>query len=356
MQKYSPYMHWAKTMQTAECNLATSGVAGFPAAELPFDWSELEINSGHKYGYPPLKRAIAAKAGVDPDCVVEAAGTSFANYLAMATLLKPGDRVLIEHPTYPLLWEAAENLGATVGRFDRREECGFALDPQEVQSAVTPNTRLIVITNLHNPSGALAGTAELAAVADLARSVGAHLSVDEVYLDAAYEQAPRTAFHLGRHVVVTSSLTKVYGLSGLRCGWILAEPGLAREMWQLNNLFGVNLNHPGEQLSAAAFEYLNAIRERARRVVEADRAVLTPFLEQRSELAAAPTRVGTTSFPRLKDRPVGPFLERLRAQYGTSAVPGHFFGMPDHFRIGMGTNTAMFAEGLRRIGCLLDEA
>jgi aspartate/methionine/tyrosine aminotransferase len=103
-------------------------------------------------------------------------------------------------------------------------------------------------------------------IGDLARSVGARVLVDEVYLDAVYENTPRTSYHLGREFVVTNSLTKVYGLSGLRCGWIVAEPDLARRMWRLNDLFGSIPAHPAERLSVIALENLDRIRERARRI------------------------------------------------------------------------------------------
>ena len=350
MHKHSEYMHWAKTCQAAEYNLATSGVGSFPLAELQFDCGRLEINGDNKYGYPALKRAIARKACVDPDCVVTAAGTSFANHLAMAALLEPGDDVLIEHPTYALLVDAALYLGARVTRFARREEDAYALDPAAIRRALTPRTRLIVVTNLHNPSSALAGEGVLREIARLAREAGARLLVDEVYLDAAYEETPRSAFHLGPEVVVTSSLTKVYGLSGLRCGWILAEPALARAMDQLNNLFAAGGVYPGEVLSLAAFENLEWIRARARRTVEADRALLDGFLDTQTAVSAPRTRFGTTAFLRLLVGEIEPFAARLRAEFRTSVVPGRFFEMPNHFRIGMGVNSAMFAEGLRRIG------
>jgi len=345
-QKHSDYMHWAKTQAQTEprarYNLATSGVGAFPLRELEFDCAQLEINGDNSYGYLPLKRAIAEHAGVDPDCVVTAAGTSFANYLAMAALLDPGDEVLIEHPAYGPLVDAASYIGADVKRFPRSEESGYALDPAAVRRAVTPKTKLIVVTNLHNPSSALARDGDLREVADIARGAGARLLVDEVYLDAVYENTPRTSFHIGPEVVVTNSLTKVYGLSGLRCGWILAEPDLARAMWQLNNLFAATPVHPGELLSVTAFQQLDAIRQRARRVVEADRAVLREFLP------AAPP-FGTTVFLNLGVPDEGPFLVRLRKDYETSAVPGRFFEMPGHIRIGVGVDHAMFAEGLRRL-------
>jgi hypothetical protein len=300
-----------------------------------------------------LKRAIAERAGVDVDCVVTAEGTSMANYLAMATVLSPGDEVLIEHPAYGLLVDAARYIGAEVKRFPRGEASGWAIDPAAIRRGLTPKTKLIVVTNLHNPSSVLTPDSVLREVADLAASAGAWLLVDEVYLDAVYEGTPRTSFHLAPRVIVTNSLTKIYGLSGLRCGWILAPPDLARAMYQLNNLFAATGVHPAELMSVAAFQHLDAIRERARRIVEADRAALAEFLNAQPGVSAVRTAWGTTAFLRLRHGCADDFLERLRAEHETSAAPGRFFEMPDYFRVGMGVNTEMFREGLRRVGLAL---
>ena len=351
--KQSDYMHWAKTKSRARFNLATSGVASFPLRELPIDLEELEINGDDSYGYAPLQQAIAAHHGVDPECVVESAGTSMANHLAMAAIIEPGDEILIEHPAYGPILDVADYLQANVKRFRRVEENGWAIDPADVRHCVTPKTRLIVITNLHNPTSALTPESVLREIGDIARSVGAFVLLDEVYLDAVYEGPPRTSFHLGPGFIVTSSLTKAYGVSGLRCGWILARPDLAWKMRRLNDLYSATPVHPGELLSVAAFKHLDLLRERARRIVEADRNLLRDFLAQQSAISAVWTDWGTTSFLRLsRDRgsSADVFLERLQSKFDTSAVPGRFFETPDHFRIGMGMNTEMFAEGLDRIG------
>jgi aspartate/methionine/tyrosine aminotransferase len=348
--KHSDYMRWAKTHQAARYNLATSGVAAFPLREMPFDPARLEINGNNSYGFRPLQSAIAARHGVDPDSVVEAAGTSMANHLAMAAILEAGDEVLIERPVYGPIMDVALYLGANVKRFDRTEESGWAVDAAAVRRAITPGTRLIVITNLHNPSSALTPEPVLREIGDLARSVGAVVLVDEVYLDAVYENTPRTSFHLGPEFVVTSSLTKIYGVSGLRCGWILANPGLADRMRRLNDIYGATPAHPAEIMAVAALENLPVLRERARKMVEADRAALAQFLaENAGAVSAARTSWGTTCFLRLCRHDAGEFLERLRAEFETSAVPGRFFENPSHIRIGMGQDSEMFAEGLRRV-------
>ncbi len=348
-QSHSDYMFWAKTQSHARFNLATSGVGSLPLRELSVTIEQLEITGDSTYGYAPLQHAIAKKCGVDEDCVVAAAGTSMANHLAMATLIDPGDEVLIEQPTYELLTSTLLYLGAAIKHFPRTEESGYALDPAHVRRVITPKTKLIVLTNLHNPSSVLAPDSVLREIGDLARSVGAHVLVDEIYLDAVYTNTPKTSYHLGPEFIVTTSLTKVYGLSGLRCGWILAQPDLARAMWRRNDLFASIPAHPAELLSVMALENLDEIRARARKVVEADRALLAKFLDQQKLVSTPRTEFGTTAILRLTQGNVEDFLIRLRAEHETSAVPGRFFGLPNHFRIGMGVDTEMFGEGLQRI-------
>ena len=272
-----------------------------------------------------------------------------ANHLAMAAIVEPRDEVLIERPAYGPILDIAHYLEVRVKRFERTEENGWAIDPADLRRSVTSKTRLIVITNLHNPTSVLTPELVLREIGELAQSVGALVLVDEVYLDAVYENTPRTSFHLGPEFVVTSSLTKVYGISGLRCGWILAQPEHAWKMRRLNDLYSATPVFPGQLLSVAAFKRLDVLREKARRIVEADRELLREFLKQHSSISAVTTDWGTTLFPRLINGNADVFLERLRTQFDTSAVPGRFFEMPDHFRIGMGVNTEMFAEGLSRI-------
>ncbi len=343
-------MQWAKTHSRARFNLATSGVAPFPLGQLPFDRLALEINGDNSYGYAPLQRAIAQHCGVDPDCVVEAAGTAMANHLAMAALLEPGDEVLIEQPVYGPLLDSAHYLQAKVKRFQRMEEKGWAIEPEEIRRCLSSRTKLIVLTNLHNPTSVLTPDSVLREVGALAAGVGARVLVDEVYLESVLAPPPRTSFLLGNQFIATNSLTKNYGVSGLRCGWILAEPSLAWEMRRLNDLFGATPVHPGELLSVEAFRHLDLLRQRAREKVEVDRKLLARFLLEQPGLVATPTDWGMTVFPRVRAGGTEAFVSRLRAEFDTSVVPGRFFEMPEHFRIGFGVNHEMFAEGLRRIG------
>lgn len=354
----SPYMEWAKGHPHVAFNLAASGMPSYTLADfVAAGWlklGDLELTGAPGYGYPPLQQAIADKAGVSPDCVVAAAGCSMANQLAMAAAFEPGDEVLVEQPTYELLVTTAQYLGATVRRFARRFEEGFRLDPHEVADAITSKTRLVVITNLHNPSSALADDATLAAVGEIARSVGARVLVDEIYLETEYGAPWRSSFHLGNHFIATSSLTKAYGLSGLRCGWVLAEPDLARAMWHINDLHGVNAAYPAELLSVIALRHLAEIGAPYQRRLEANRQIAYGWLDERPEMRVARPPIGTTLFPRLWGDNAESFCDRLRDQYEVSVVPGRFFEAPAHFRMFLGADTPLFTEALGRIGAALD--
>jgi aspartate/methionine/tyrosine aminotransferase len=154
---------------------------------------------------------------------------------------------------------------------------------------------------------------------------------------------------------VTNSLTKVYGLSGLRCGWILAEAELARRMWLLDDLFEVNAAHPAERLSVIAFQNLERILARSRALLDANRPLLNEFLASRTDLEVRLLEAGTVVFPRLLTGPVDRFCELFRNKYDGTVVPGSFFEMPDHFRIGIAVETAALRGSLQQLGAALDE-
>jgi aspartate/methionine/tyrosine aminotransferase len=352
----SEYLRWAKTHPPARYDLTSSGVPYLPLRALPVALDDLEISGTGAYGYAPLQAAIAARYGVPETCVAAAMGTSMANYLALAAIVRPGDEVLVEHPTYEPLIAVARYLGAEVRTFARRAEDGFRLDPAEVERGMTARTRAVVLTNLHNPSSALADDGALHAVGALAERAGARVVVDEVYLDALWEPAPRTAFHLGETFVSTNSLTKVYGLNGLRCGWILADPALAERVWRLTELFNNIGVHAGERLSLVAFQNLDAIADRSRALLEANGAALNAFYAAHpGHFDVRPHAHGTVSFPRLLSGGADALCDVLASRYDTAVVPGRFFGMPEHLRIGLGVDPATFREGLERVASALEE-
>jgi aspartate/methionine/tyrosine aminotransferase len=283
--------------------------------------------------------------------VVTAQGTSGANFLAFAALVKAGDEVLVERPGYDPLMGPPALLGANVTRFDRRFEDGYRLDPDAIRAALTPRTRLIVITNAHNPTGVVASDAEVDEVGRIADRHGALVLVDEVYLDTSMTGSVRPAAARSPVFVSTNSLTKSYGLAGLRCGWAIAHPDVAESIARARDIVDGTGAFPAERLSVLAFSLLDRLAGRARRLLDANRGTVRAFLESRPELEYVEPSAGTVIFPRIRGiGDAGPFVERLAREFETDVVPGRFFQAPAHFRVGFGGRPEVLREGLAMLG------
>ena len=353
---HSPYMEWAKLRSSAKFNLATSGMMNLSLSELGVTLDELEINGVNPYGYAPLLEAIATRYRVPEECVVTATGTSLANHLALAAVTEPGDEILVEQPSYDPILTAAQYLGLQVKRFQRPAERNFDIDLEDLERNLTPRTRLIVITNMHNPSGALCPEKVLQEIAALARKSGAYVVVDEVYREMLFEEHPRSAFHLDpERFIITTSLTKAYGLSGLRCGWLLAPAPVARHLWQIHDLHSGTYAYPTELLSVIAFAKLAHVTSIMKPLLEANRKLLHDFLVSRDDLDSFWPEYGTIVFPRLHTGNAEEFCALLRNDFDTTVVPGSFFESPYRFRIGVGAPTESVQAALNQLGRGLDQ-
>ncbi len=348
------YLAWAKLHSSARFNLAVSGVLDYPLAELPVRIEDLEIGGTGPYGYKPLMERLAAKAGVPEECLVYTLGASMANFVALTALVHRGDEVLVERPTYDPLLTILQHIGAKVVRFERRAEKGFRLGLGELERRLTKETRLVVLCNLHNPSSSLCDDTTMRQVGEMAAQVGARVLVDEVYLETLFDQPWRSSFHLGANFVVTSSLTKGYGLSGIRCGWILAQPEQAQRMWQIIDFTYGGPVHPAEQIAVIVLDNFGRVRDRARSLLDTNRALVNSFLAIHPELDCEPSRYGTTVFPRLRTGRTGEFVAMVRERFETSVVPGDFFEQPQHFRIGFCGPTETVRGGLERLDRALE--
>lgn len=357
----SPYMQYAKLNTTARYNLAASGVMNCTFADLGAEMGDMELHGPNAYGYAPLVDAIAERFGVSRDCVVTAEGTSGANHLAFSALIEPGDEVLVEEPTYELMLSALEHLGARPIRFQRRFENGWALEPDAIAAAITPRTKLIVLSDLHNPTGNLADRAAIEAVGKIAARQGAIVLVDEVYRELLFgagpngEVKPSTAFTLGPNFVVTSSLTKAYGLSGLRCGWILAPDDLAHRMWRVRDLFQSLPPFMSERLGADAFKRLPKFKRRGDAILAANHAAYRDLMANHPALDQIVPDVGTTVFARVRRGDVDDFCQRLMEKYDTGVVPGRYFERADFIRIGLAGDPEVTRIGLERLAQALTE-
>ncbi|MBW8877763.1 MAG: pyridoxal phosphate-dependent aminotransferase [Acidobacteria bacterium] len=349
--KGSVYMRWAKEHAAARYNLANSGLLGCSTEDLVLEPGDVQVNGDNREGYPPLLEAIASLYGVAPERVVTAGGTSGANFLALATLVEAGDLVLVEQPTYEPILAILEFLGARVRRFSRRFENGYHLDLDEVRALFSERVRLMVITNPHNPSGVMLPPREVGELGRIAERRGTWLLVDEVYRDVWFEAAPPSHVHLGPNLVATSSLTKSYGLSGLRCGWILAgDPHLTGRLRRTYDFLDAAGSMPSASLAVAALRQLPRLIARSRAIVDPNLEQVHAFLAGHAEWldCVVPER-SVTVFPRLKKEEDSQPLHDWLRTLDTSIVPGQYFESPRHFRLGFALKPEDVAAGLRNL-------
>jgi aspartate/methionine/tyrosine aminotransferase len=356
----APYLHWAKTRPVPPIDLAGSNLLHCTIEELPGAREALDLSTPSGEGYPPLVAAIADHYGCASDRILTAPGCSGANFVVIAALVGPGDDVLIEQPTYDPLLGVCRLMGATVRRFGRRFDQGYAVDPDEVRAAVTARTKVVVVSRPHNPTGAVIPDATLLEIGRAAAQVGAWVLVDEVYLDGANlvlgtEPTYRAAATLDGPFISTSSLTKPYGLAGFRCGWAVAPPALMERLRRTRDLVDVVSSAPSDRLSALAFLELGRLADRTTALLRENTGLMRAFLTEHPRLEVAVPPQTSVTFPRLQGvEDSGPFVDRLVREEGVAVAPGRFFDAPDHFRLSLAGRTETLREGLGRLGRALD--
>jgi aspartate/methionine/tyrosine aminotransferase len=354
------YIAWAKSLPRVEVNLARSGVALCPPSLLGLTVSDLVATLPVKYGYAPLRDAIAARYDTRRDQVFAVSGgASYASWLACLAALdgcSQGTEVIVERPAYEPLLKIPRTLGYRVRRLDRRFEDGYAIDLDRFASLVTAKTRLAIVTNLHNPSGARIPIATLCAMAAMLARVGAQLLVDEVYLECLFRSAPESCVHAGPNVLTTNSLTKAYGLDGLRAGWILGPRATIARAQQISDLMTNNSVAAGERMALAAFRVLRALDQRAHAILDPNLARLRAFFARERRLRVVLPDGGNVVFPRLPSAIDGDRLVRhLVKNASTLVVPGRFFEAPRHIRLSFGCSPSLLGRGLANLSRALDD-
>jgi aspartate/methionine/tyrosine aminotransferase len=303
-------------------------------------------------GNPYVLDALASRYGFSSDRILTTTGATTGLSLIYRTFLQPGDRILVETPGFDLFGDIGRSLGVGVDHF-RRDGEDFSIDEFELAARLTPHTKLIVLSDLHNPSGMLLKPDVIARIARMAARRGVRLIVDEVYGDYAPRTArPGSAAHLSPNVIAVNSLTKIFGLSTLRCGWIIASPENIAPIRQVSDHleFGVSkLAHAVAALvlgETQRFEdYSSSVLRLARPVIERNLAEW-----QRAGLVAGRLPdFGCIFFPRLLGiQDTLGFSSWLADRCGVIVAPGDFFGAPGHVRIGFAHAPDLLEFGLSR--------
>lgn len=343
-------------------NLSESGVHPMAVEELlrPDERDEVlrqRLIYVQSNGTEALRAAIAALyPGAGSDNVVVANGTAEANFISAWRLVEPGDEVVMVLPNYMQLWGVIRSFGATVVPV-RLEESGWGLDLGELRRAVTPRTRLIVVCNPNNPTGAILSEEERREIVVAAALHGSWILADEVYRGAEREgRETATLWGTYDRLLVTCGLSKAYGLPGLRIGWVVGPADLTGELWARKDYLTISPGALSDLLARKALAMRGRILERTRGILRANYPVLEDWVRRRSAaFRLVPPRAGAIAYLRYSWK-VGSteLVVRLRDEHSVLIVPGDHFGMDGYLRIGFGNEPEDLRAGLARIDALLD--
>ncbi|UCE01466.1 MAG: aminotransferase class I/II-fold pyridoxal phosphate-dependent enzyme [Candidatus Latescibacterota bacterium] len=352
-----------------EYNLSESGVHPVALGELLEEQpGALEalvatpLNYPRVNGTPQLREHIAALyAGAATQNVLVTVGAIEANYNAIQALLSPGDEIVIMLPNYMQIWGIARNLGLGLKSFRLREERDWAPDLAELEEVVTSETKLIAVCNPNNPTGAVLEAAEMDAIVGCAARVGAWILADEVYSGAERLNDEPTPSFYGRYdrVIAVGSLSKAYGLPGLRIGWVVAPKETVDAIWARHEYTTISATMLGNELAAIALSSATRARllGRTRRYVRDGFRTLEEWLRTRGEVfRVVPPQAAAIAFLHYAlDINSTELAERLRRQKSVLLVPGDHFGMDRFVRVSFGLPRDQLLAALERIAELIDE-
>jgi aspartate/methionine/tyrosine aminotransferase len=309
-----------------------------------------------------LEEQLAAVYDVTPESILVTAGASTANALAIAAAVEragPDPRALVERPGYEPLVATPEGFGASVDRFPRPGAEDYPLDADRVDANLTATTGLVVATNRHNPTGRYVTRDALSETAAVVADRDAILLVDEVYspfvLEADRHDGPFGGVSAAglANTVVTGSLTKFWGLGGLRVGWVVADPDFVDDVRRISAHFPA-LAEPSRRLGRRAIAHRDELATESRRILERNSERLRSFVAERDDVRG--TIFEGASFGFLShDRADGNRVSEAAWEAGVLVVPGRFFGDESGIRISLGGDPATMADGLAAFGAVLDD-
>ncbi len=345
-----------------EYDMSESGVRPVTLRELMemgFDLeAALDVPLGYSQsdGTPELKERLSAiYPGAKGANLEVTNGTSEANYLLALTLLGEGDGFAFEVPNYMQLHGVARGLGARVSTFSLRQEASWEPDWESFERAVTIGTKLVYVSNPNNPTGAVLSDAAMRRIVARCEEVGAWLLADEVYQGAEVSRPLTKSFWgMSDRVIVTSGLSKAYGIPGVRIGWIVGPPEIVQECWSAHDYLTIGPNKLSDIIARTAVAAPNRERlyARTRRILEENLPVAEAWVQSfNGFLSFTAPEAGAIAFMKY-DSPVPSFevTEAIRTRQSTLIVPGRHFGMEGYIRVWLGGRPEFMSEGLRRIG------
>ena len=350
-----------------EYDLSESGVSPMSVRDLLGPLAEAETFLATRLGYPLSEGAEATRAniaawypGATPEHVTVVNGGSEANLLVLWTLLDRGDRLAFMVPNYLQGWGLGRHFGKATDTFKLRLRDGrWALDLAGLEKAVTRDTKVVMVCNPNNPTGAVLTEDEMGAVIAVARRVGAWIVADEIYRGAEVDTDAASPTFWGRYdkVIVTSGMSKAFGMPGLRSGWIVAPPELIRKVWIRHDYTTLTPNMISDILTEFSMQpdVRESIFARTRGIIRANLPPLEEWIAAQGELLTYVRPVaGAIAYVKygLPIRSTR-LVDRIREEQSVLLVSGDMFGLGKGFRIGFGFDVEQTRKGLERVAAVL---
>jgi aspartate/methionine/tyrosine aminotransferase len=343
-------------------NLTESSFRDATLGDLNLDLSKLVLCYGDHFGHPGFRGLLATEYGVKPDDILLTVGAAHGLFMISTALLEKGDRLLVIRPNYATNIETPRAIGAEIDFYDLTFEKGYRLDIDRLAAMIRPETKLVSVTTPHNPTGVVLPEVDLRRLIDITAKKGCTLLVDETYRDMSRGKPTTFAASIAPHVISVCSLSKTYGLPGIRMGWLVTSDAKKMETFlaakEQSVIAGSIVDETiGYEYFKNRAKFFPAIQAK----MNAHHEILEAFYSKEKRLERIPTEGGVVSFPRIrKDSGVDveKFYKVLNGKYQTFVGPGHWFEQDRaSMRIGFGwPTTEELRGGLENIRSALDEA
>ena len=321
----------------------------------------LPIRYGYHHGRPDLRAVIAEQyPGLSAKNVMVTSGGSEAIFLIASALLKPGDHAIIEHPNYPSLYEIPRSLNCEVSFLELNYENAFKPDLDQLNSLLTPRTRLVSLTHPNNPTGSMIGETDLKKLINWVEAHDLHLLFDETYREMVFDNPLPPAATLSPHVISISSMSKCYGLPGIRIGWMVSQDQVMLDsVLNIREQITITNNAIGEEIALQVLKEKDKYLQKARASILANRKIVSTWMEQQEDFEWVFPEAGVVSMPRLAaDVNIDPekLYRRLAEEYQTFVIPGRCFEVDNrYFRLGFGADPDDIKTGLMNLNKSLND-
>lgn len=338
-------------------DIGESGMKFISVKELGIDLNEVELRYGYHLGHPDLRKEIAKQySGMTQDNVAVTTGASEGNFAVIGHLVGARDHLIVEHPTYPSLYQIPRSLERDLSLFRLTWENEFRPNMDELRKLVKSNTKLITLTHPNNPSGSVITKSELKEAIEIAEDAGAYLMVDETYRDMMFDNPPPLAATMSPNAISLTSMSKTWGLPGIRIGWVVADTSIIEAIRAVREQVTICNSSLGEAIALSVLEKREQLLRGLRKSMLSNFEILKEWMDNQEWLEWIEPKSGVVGAPRLtRGGSTDELCKLLVTKYRTFTVPGSHMELDGHLRIGFGGEHEELVKGLDQLQLALKE-